>query len=144
MAEILLILIGFAEGLVVGAALVAFLLVLNIIPRLIRFGSSKKYINLYQNLVIAGVLVAVNWQFYDLQLPKVYFINILLTIIIGFVFGIFVGLLAAALTETLKVLPILSRRMRLEKQIKILLLAIILGKVVGSLIYWLYPGLWPQ
>ena len=143
MKQLLLIIIGFSEGLVIGAALIAFLLVLNIIPRLIRFGSCKKYIRSYQRLVILGAFVATNCQFYDLYLPKFYFLNGLLIIIVGFIFGTFVGLIAAALTETLKVLPILSTRLGLKRQIKRLLACIILGKVIGSIIYWLHPQLWP-
>ena len=143
MAKVFLILLGFAEGIVIGAALVAFLLVLKIIPRLIRFGSSNHYLRTYQAVVISGAVTATYLQFYNWSLPQFYLINGVLIIIIGFVFGIFVGLIAAALTETLKVLPILSRRLGLENKIKFLLSFIILGKVVGALIYWFSAKSWP-
>jgi stage V sporulation protein AB len=142
MTEILVVLLGFSEGLIIGAALLAFLLFLDIIPRLIRFGSSKEYIKPYQYIVVLGAFSASHIQFYDWVLAQIYFVNRLVVIVVGFIFGIFVGLIAAALTETLKVLPILSRRLGFEQQIKILLVAIISGKVVGSLIYWLSPNLW--
>ncbi|MGM0369709.1 MAG: stage V sporulation protein AB [Bacillota bacterium] len=142
MTKFLVVLLGFAEGVIIGAALLAFLLFLDIIPRLIRFGSSREYIKSYQLLVVLGAFSASHIQFYDWSLAQIYFLNRLVVIIVGFVFGIFVGLIAAALTETLKVLPILSRRLGFDQQIKILLLAIISGKVVGSLIYWLSPNLW--
>ena len=142
MQKLFLILIGFSEGVIIGSGLVAFLLVLKIIPRLIRFASSNQYLRIYQALVILGTLAATYFQFYAWQLPQIYYLNELLTIIIGFIFGTFVGLIAAALTETLKAIPILSRRVNLENKIQILLFFIILGKVVGSLIYWFYPQLW--
>ena len=48
--------------------------------------------------------------------------------------GIFVGCLVMSLAETLKALPVLSRRLRLAY----LLLAIAAGKCAGSLYYFLY------
>jgi stage V sporulation protein AB len=136
-------LIGLGEGLVVGTALIAFLLVLNIIPRLIRFGGLKKYIKYYQPLIVLGAFLATNFQFYDWQLPTLPIINQLLVIGCGLIFGIFVGLLAGALTETLKVLPVLKRRLGLKLSPAAILEIIILGKATGSLIYWLFPELWP-
>ena len=142
MLEFFLILVGFSEGVIIGSGLAAFLLVLKIIPRLIRFGSSNQYLKNYQAVVVLGAITATYFQFYTWQLPQIYFLNEVLTIIIGFIFGIFVGLIAAALTETLKALPILSKRVNLENRIKTLLFFLILGKVIGSLIYWFYPQLW--
>lgn len=142
MKGLFLIVLGFSEGLIIGSALVAFLLVLQIIPRLIRFGSSNQYVSIYQFLVVLGAITATYCQFYTWRLPQIYIFNKVLIILIGFIFGIFVGLIAAALTETLKALPILSRRVKIADKIEILLAVIILGKVIGSLIYWLSPELW--
>ncbi|WP_408954610.1 stage V sporulation protein AB [Natroniella sp. ANB-PHB2] len=143
MRAFILILTGFAGGVVVGTALVAFLLVLDVIPRLIQVSDSKEYIKFYQVLVIVGPLLATNFQFYDWKLPFINIINTFLIIIMGFIFGVFIGLLAGALTEVLKVLPILSRRLGLQSYLGELLAVIILGKAIGSLIYWLFPTLWP-
>jgi stage V sporulation protein AB len=52
--------------------------------------------------------------------------------------GVFFGMLAAALTEVLNVLPILTKRIGVNEQIITLLMAIVLGKIVGSLFHWLY------
>lgn len=54
--------------------------------------------------------------------------------------GIFVGVLAMALTEVLNVIPILLRRTRLTKGLPWLILAFALGKVCGSLVYFLVDG----
>nr|WP_282706889.1 stage V sporulation protein AB [Natroniella acetigena] len=123
--------------------MVAFLLVLDVIPRLIQVSDSKEYIKLYQVLVIVGPLLATKFQFYKWKLPSINIINTVLVIMMGFIFGIFIGLLAGALTEVLKVLPILSRRLGLQSYLGELLAIIILGKAIGSLIYWLFPTLWP-
>ncbi len=142
MKAIFLILIGFSEGSVVGISLIAFLVILNIIPRLIQFSNSKEYIRFYRILIIGGAVSGTIIQFFQITLPSLYYFNFVIVVLIGFIFGIFIGLLAGALTEVLKVLPILSNRLGLRDEIEELLLIIILGKSIGSLIYWLIPGLW--
>ena len=52
--------------------------------------------------------------------------------------GIFVGCLVMSLAETLKALPVLSRRLRLAVGLPYLLLAIAAGKCAGSLYYFLH------
>ena len=52
----------------------------------------------------------------------------------------FVGVLAMALTEVLNVMPILMRRTRLTKGLHWIIPAFALGKVAGSLIYYLIDG----
>ena len=52
--------------------------------------------------------------------------------------GIFVGCLVMSLAETLKALPVLSRRLRLAVGLPYLLLSIAAGKCAGSLYYFLY------
>lgn len=55
---------------------------------------------------------------------------------VGLFDGIFVGMLAAALTEVLNVLPILAKRLRMTSYLFGLLLAMVFGKVAGSLFDW--------
>jgi stage V sporulation protein AB len=47
-------------------------------------------------------------------------------------------MLAAALTEVLNVFPILAKRIGIADKIVILLMAIVFGKVAGSLFHWPY------
>ena len=47
-------------------------------------------------------------------------------------------MLAAALTEVLNVLPILAKRVGVVGKIIVLLVALVLGKVIGSLFHWIY------
>ena len=54
----------------------------------------------------------------------------------GLFCGVFVGMLAAALTEVLNVLPILAKRMNMMPYIFGLYMAMIIGKVCGSLFDW--------
>lgn len=134
---LLLIAIGFSGGLTTGCGFVAFLTVLGIIPRLVQMSKTPEYIRAYEWSVIAGG-VAGTWMglhYVHLSLPM------LLLIPIGLASGIFVGMMAAALTEVLNVMPILSKRVGFHHQILILLMALVLGKAFGSLFHWSYFSL---
>ena len=54
----------------------------------------------------------------------------------GLSVGIFVGCLVMSLAETLKALPVISRRIHLAVGLQYVILAIAAGKLTGSLIYF--------
>ncbi|MDT9024729.1 stage V sporulation protein AB [Rossellomorea yichunensis] len=126
--------IGFAGGLAVGSGFVAFLTVLGIIPRLTQLTKTMKMIHHYELAVITGALAG---GFVSLNNYTLHFSPLVL-MPIGLASGVFIGLLAAALTEVLNVFPILAKRIGIEGQIVILIMAIVFGKIVGSLFHWLY------
>jgi stage V sporulation protein AB len=126
--------IGFAGGLAVGSGFVAFLAVLGIIPRLTQLSKTMKMIRWYEWAIILG---AISGTFASLRDP-VFSISSLFLIPMGLAGGVFVGMLAAALTEVLNVFPILAKRVGIEDRIITLIMAIVLGKVFGSLFHWLY------
>lgn len=127
-------LIGLSGGIAVGSGLVAFLTVLGIVPRLTQLTKTKNYIILYEWGVIFGAVggsIASLWEPH-FNLPS------LVLIIVGIFSGVFIGLLAAALTEVLNVFPILAKRIGVEGKIVYLLMALVLGKIAGSLFHWVY------
>lgn len=129
-----MILLGLGGGLAVGAGFVAFLTVLGIVPRLMQMTKTFQYIHSYEWSVISGAVI-LGWaslQDYRLYLPGI----ILLPI--GLFSGMFIGMLAAALTEVINVLPILAKRVGMGERIIALLMAIVFGKILGSLFHWLY------
>lgn len=65
------------------------------------------------------------------------FLSKWLLVPIGLFAGVFIGMLAAALTEVLNVLPILAKRIGMGDRILILLMAIVFGKILGSMFQWL-------
>ncbi|MDG5787673.1 stage V sporulation protein AB [Evansella sp. AB-P1] len=130
----LLILIGLSGGLAVGSGFVAFLTVLGIIPRLAYLTKTEQLLTFYEFSVIVGTLTGV-W--FSLGSP-IFSISNLILIIIGLACGIFIGLLAAALTEVLNVFPILAKRIGMKDKINWLLWAIVFGKIIGSLYHWIY------
>ncbi|WP_087971583.1 stage V sporulation protein AB [Oceanobacillus rekensis] len=132
--NLLQIFIGFSGGLAVGAGFVAFITVLGIIPRLIQLSKMESLIKVYSASVILGLIMGTYFSFADVTLQQPVFA----LAIWGIFHGIFNGMLAAALTEVLHVFPILSRRIRVENYLLFLLMAIVFGKIFGSLFQWTY------
>ena len=134
MKSLFIIFIGLAGGLSVGAGYVAFLTVLGIIPRLTQLSKTMKKIKMYEWAVVLG---AVAGTIAFLQEPHLHLPSFIL-IGFGLAGGTFVGMMAAGLTEVLNVWPIMAKRIGVEEKIVILMMALALGKVVGSLFQWMY------
>ncbi len=126
--------LGLAAGFAVGSGFVAFLAVLGIIPRLMQLSKTMKMVIAYEWAVILGTIAGGMGSLWNpsLMLPP------WIMIPIGAACGIFVGMMAAALTEVLNVFPILTKRIGIDEKIVILMTAFVLGKIAGSLFQWLY------
>lgn len=131
--SILLTLIGFSGGIVIGSAFIAVIVLLNIIPRLAQMTRTEKFIYIYEKVMIVSVVLITLLDFFDvsLKISEIYLIPI------GLVMGIFIGILAAALAEVINVVVVFERRVKVKDYIIYILIAIALGKTVGSLIQWL-------
>ncbi|QHT60483.1 stage V sporulation protein AB [Paenibacillus lycopersici] len=127
-------LLGFAGGLGVGSALAALLIVLDIIPRLAQLTFAYRKSIWFETAVVSG---AVFWSIADFLEWRLWLPKIAAMLVIGTFDGIFVGMLGAALTEVMNVLPILAKRVRLSRYLVSLVYAMVLGKVTGSLFDWL-------
>ncbi|MDQ1909480.1 stage V sporulation protein AB [Paenibacillus sp. GD4] len=134
LSDLLVVFIGLAGGIAVGSGMVAFLVVLDIIPRLVQITGSYKHIRRYEGAVVAGSLFFTLTDFFQWS----YRFFPMAAAVFGIFAGAFVGMLAAALTEVINVLPILAKRVGLHAYMLWLLMAMILGKVCGSLIDWLH------
>lgn len=132
---VLLILIGLGWGVAVGSGFVAFITVLDIIPRLTQLTNCKYHIRKLEWALVSGVIFFTLVDFYGWQtaLPK------LAASLYGLFSGVFVGALAAGLTEALNVFPIIAKRLQMEDRLLYLLMAMVLGKITGSLLQWLLP-----
>jgi stage V sporulation protein AB len=119
--------------LAVGSGFIAFITVLDIIPRLTQLTNSQRYVKHYEWALISGALSFTVIDFFNVafRLPC------WMTPVIGLFAGIFVGTLAAGLTEVLNVFPILAKRLNMDHAILKLLMAMVFGKTIGSLIQWL-------
>ncbi|WP_438432285.1 stage V sporulation protein AB [Gorillibacterium sp. sgz500922] len=125
--------VGLAWGLAVGCGYVAFIAVLDILPRLAQVTRTYDRIRRYEQALIAGAFYWTLADFYGWAFPLPGgFVTVA-----GILSGMFVGLIAGGLTEVVNVLPILAKRLGLHAYIVLLLFAMILGKVAGSLFEWL-------
>lgn len=126
------IMIGFASGLGVGAGFVGFITVLGVIPRLVHLSKTGHLLSVYSTCIVSGLLMGTYLSFTELSWGQ----PLVVLVIWGGFHGIFNGMLAAALTEVLNVFPILSKRIGLDSYLLSLLMAIMFGKVAGSLFQW--------
>lgn len=132
LSKFLQVFIGFSGGLAVGGGFVAFITLLGLIPRLLQLTKTYRLIKIYIACVVLGLLFGTYLSFAHVNLNQ----PVLLLILWGLFHGIFNGMLAAALTEVLNVYPLLTRRIRMEHSLLIFLMAIMFGKVIGSLFQW--------
>ena len=131
---IFVLLVGLAGGFAVGAGFVAFIAVLGIIPRLMQLTKSMSMLLYYEWATVLGVITG-SW----IGLQEIQFsFHWIFMVFLGLFQGVFVGMLAAALYEALDVLPLIFKRVKLQDRLLYLLMAIVLGKVFGSLFLWLF------
>ena len=131
--EVLLAFIGLSAGGVIAAGVFAFLAIIWVFPRLIGATRTYRHILLYETMIILGGTLG---NIYDLyKFPLRVGGNVLLGIY-GLSVGIFIGCLVMSLAETLKVLPVVSRRIHLAVGLQYLVLSLGIGKMIGSLVYF--------
>ncbi len=132
---ILTLLVGFAGGLAVGASVTAFFTVLGVTGHIVKWSKSKDFILVYEICFMLGALFSCWIYFSDITIKYLEF----LTIPLGFLFGIFIGMIAAALTETLDIISIAANKLKIANWIYLIVIVVLLGKVVGSLVFFLVP-----
>lgn len=126
--------LGLASGIMIGAGFLSLLIVLGVIQRLIQLSGTKNLVNFFGGAVILGVLFGTYLSFTD----TVWKTSSSWLIVLGLIQGIFNGMVAAALTEILNVFPLLSKRIGMQQYIYWLLMAVVFGKISGSLFQWLF------
>lgn len=128
--------LGFASGLLISGGVFAFIAAIGIVPRLAQRTKTEKFIPFYEDVIVVSGVFGALTMFVDFYLP----IGKILVILYAFCMGVFVGCLAIALAEVLNVMPIFFRRTRLTKGLPLIICAIALGKVLGSLVYFFISG----
>lgn len=138
--HIIAVLIGFGAGVVVSGAVFAFITIIGVVPRLAQKTRTEAHCRLYESAItLGGILgtVAGIWRI-SLSLGAVF--GGIISAALALCIGIFYGALAMSLAEVLDVIPILTRRGRVSRGIFFFVLAIAIGKAVGSLLYFLVQG----
>ncbi|TCK92439.1 stage V sporulation protein AB [Natranaerovirga hydrolytica] len=133
---IILAIIGFGAGIVISGGVFAFIAVIGLIPRIIRKTNTQDFVHVYEDAVTFGGIFGVLCLVFNIRVP----IGVLGSGIFGIFAGVFVGGLAVSLAEVLNVIPILTRRMNIHRGMSYLIVALAMGKMIGSLVYYLIPG----
>lgn len=127
-----MILYGLCAGGLIAGSFLAFLSMLGVIPRLSGLTKSMKYARTYESFVAMGGVFGSLWYIYRWPIRA----GSSLLIIYGLFGGIFVGCMIGALAETIKSLPIFSRRLKLRSGIPYVIYGIALGKMLGCYLYF--------
>lgn len=121
--------LGLSFGVTVAAGVFAFITMLDIIPRLAhRTGTATHIYGLENAIILGGTLGNICILFVG-RFP----VTQIGLAIFGLFSGIFIGCLAMALAESLRVIPIFVKRLKMRVGLPIVLLAIALGKFVGTI-----------
>lgn len=143
---ILLWMIGISSGIMVSAGVFTVLFVVGLIPRFASRTDTARCEFLYEECLIFGALLADILSVYPIKgsigelAARVSFSNSIMTfilVVIGVFAGMFVGCLSIALAEVLDGIPIFARRIKLKMGVSISVLAVALGKIAGSLYYFI-------
>lgn len=134
--KLILVFIGLSSGGIIAAGVFAFLVMIGVFPRLIGKTGTKRHILLYGTVIMTGGVLGNIADLYEFPIPMYGFSTLFLSIF-GLSVGVFVGCLVMSLAETLKALPVIGRRLYLAVGLQYLILSIALGKLAGSLAYFI-------
>lgn len=138
MGYVLLVMIGGCAGAIVSAGVVALITSTGVVTRMAGKTHTGHFILGYETAIIFGVILwNVFWVFgIDFHLPDN--LSYIFQVIMGISQGIFVGALAVSLAEVLNGTAIFARRIKLSKGVGFVILFTALGKVMFSIIQFLY------
>ncbi len=163
MRQILLGIIGVSSGLIVSAGVFTVLISVGLIPRFAGKMHVARKIFVLEEMVVFGTLFGGFFSVFG-EWGKIgafvrehalfgrsvtegvwKMIGTVFLVLFGVFAGIFVGCLALAIAEMLNTIPVFARRIGFRHGLGIAILAVALGKLVGSLIYftqqvYLYGG----
>ena len=114
----------------------SFLAIIGVFPRLMGRTGTRRHLILYETVIVAGGILGNVSDLYEIPLPMGSFFGTLFLGIFGLTAGIFVGCLVMSLAETLKALPVISRRIHLAVGLQYMIISIAAGKLIGCLTYF--------
>ena len=150
---------GISAGLLVSAGIFTVLLAVGLTPRFVGTTHTARKILLYEGCITAGAVIgtifsvipvmgqAGKWmreQLFSEKMVEALDIGGEVFLgIAGLFIGMFVGCLALAIAEMLDSIPIFARRGSYRHGLGIAVLAVAIGKLLGSLYYFWQGGICP-
>ena len=130
--QIILVIISFSSGVVIAGGVFAFIAMIGIVPRMAQKTNTEGHIVSYENAIIYGGIFGSLLMTFNFYLPIWY-----LSIIPALAIGVFIGAIAVSIAEILDVVPVFMRRASLKTDLGIFITSIALGKLFGSMVYFL-------
>jgi stage V sporulation protein AB len=132
MNQVILAIIGLSSGLVVAGGLFGFIIEIGIISDFADRTHTGQNVMLYEDTVALGGILGNLCSMYSFHIPY----GSWLLPVFGLASGIFVGCWAMALAEVVNIFPIFVRRLKILKYTGAFIVAMAVGKGIGSLIYY--------
>lgn len=146
-----LLVFGLCAGLLTATGYFAVITAIGLINRMAAVTDTRKYLILYEEMIILGAVLGTIVAVFDIRLPiggitgvcadgSPFLSMLLMDVVVGFVgiiSGMYVGLFVVCLAETTKALPVFLRRVRIGAGLGVIILMMGIGKAVGQLIYYL-------
>ena len=145
--QVVLGVLGLGAGLSVAGGVFTVFTAVGLVPRFAEHTDSADHIIAYENMIIWGCflgnifslaienLLGAGWLLPILGIPVFWQKSLL--VIIGLFVGIYVGTLAVSIAELLDAIPIMTHRINAKQGISFLVTGLALGKLVGSLFYYM-------
>ena len=131
--RLFLIIFGLSAGIMVGAGVVALLILVGIIPRMAQITKTKSFISYYEKILVIGTLLGSLISIQNISIS----IGRIGVLILGLSYGIYIGFLSSGLAEILDYIPIVSRRLKIPTlYLKYIIISLLIGKVIGAMIGW--------
>ena len=130
--QIFLGIIGLSWGLVIAGGVIALLVGLGVITRFVGISHTAGRVKIYETAILAGAVCGTLMTVYQPTIP----LEPPGLAVLGLFSGIFVGGWILALAEVVNIFPILARRIGLTRGLSVVVIAIALGKMTGSLLHF--------
>ena len=135
--QVFLSFIGLCAGWIVASGAVGLLIGLALVPRYAGITHTGDKILLYEDATMLGAILGNLFYLFHWQIRA----GSLGLFLYGGFSGIFLGAWILALAEMASIFPILTRRIKFEKGLPLVIICVAVGKTVGSL-YFFYKGWW--
>lgn len=138
---VLIIVISFSGGLIISSAIFAFIALIGVVPSISYKTKTTEKVILYEECIIFGGIFGTCDSFihYELLIGNSV-ISIIFIVFFALCIGIFVGVLASSIAESINAIPIFSNKTKLEYHVGFFMISIAIGKLVGSILYFINSG----
>ena len=127
---IVMYIIGLASGIVIAGGTFAFITWIGLVTRLATRTQTASHVLLYEDMVVLGAGIGNVLYLYEPTL----LLGLSGLIAYGLFSGIFIGCLAVALADVIQTFPVFTKRAKIRKGTPYILLALAIGKGIGTLI----------